>query len=152
LAITNFLVNLILADYFSSGSTQYVALHISDPTNAGLADTELSTVSAPTYTRQAVTWSSPVNRGIYNTNLLSWLALPVVSIGYLAVWDAATGGHLLAVFPAKPTFDVTTAGGSIKIPAQSIAVVMGGSPDGRADLATGAVFPDTIEVVDSRPE
>jgi hypothetical protein len=140
MALTTYMVNQILEARFTDPpSGQYVGLHISDPTNAGLANTELTTISAPNYTRQEVFWSEPINRGVTNANVLTWLALPVISIGYLGIWNAPTGGNLLAVLQCYESFDVTTAGGAIRIPVDGIAVVMGGSPGGRV-VPDGGLF------------
>lgn len=130
MSLTNFLVNQVLSDYFTSNGTQYLALHITDPTNSGLATTELSTTSMATYTRKQVTWSTPVNRAVTNTNLIQWQAMPAVNIGFLAVWDAPTGGHLLATMPVADPFEIATAGATIYLPIGSIAVTIGSAIPG----------------------
>lgn len=126
MALTNLLVNEILVQYF--GGTLYAALHVSDPTNAGLASTELSPVSIPTYSRQAVTWSTPANRSVTNANPVQWVGLPAVSCGFIGIWDAVTNGNMLAVMACREALQITTAGSSIYVPIGSIAVVIGGSP------------------------
>lgn len=130
MAFTNVFCNTLLSSFFTN-SSMYLGLHITDPTNAGLATTELSTVSAPNYTRQPVVWTSPSNRSVSNVGIIAWNGLPIISCGYVAAWDSPTGGSMLAVFPAPTPLAVTTSGGSIYIPANAIVVTVGGSPDGR---------------------
>lgn len=130
MAFTNNFCNTLLQTYFTNG-TMYLGLHVTDPTNAGLATSELSTATAPNYARQSVTWTAPSNRSVSNVGVISWNGLPVVSCGYVAAWDASTGGNMLSVFPAPSPLSVTTSGGSIYIPANAIVVTIGGSPDGR---------------------
>lgn len=132
MALTNTTAHAILGDTFT-GKTLYVGLHITDPTNAGLADTELTTAIASTYARKPVTFTAPANRAVSNNNELLWLALPVVSIGYLGVWSAPAGGTLMAVFGTTAgALDILVAGGSIRLPIHSIAITIGGSANGDA--------------------
>lgn len=135
MALTNFLSNSILTNRFTNGTT-YLALHTADPTNAGLANTELTVLTAPTYTRKAVTWSTASNRSVMNSAIINWSGLPILSIGYLACWDAVTGGNMLAVFPCARPLSVTTSGGSIYLPLHSVTVIIGGSPGGTLDGGT----------------
>lgn len=128
MSLTNYLVNQLLAEYFTTG--QYVALHISDPTNAGLASTELSPTTMPSYARQPVTWTSPLNRAVVNANLIQWVALPVVNIGYLGIWDAVVGGNLLAALECPDPFEIVRAGSSIHLPPSTIAVTIGSDLQG----------------------
>jgi hypothetical protein len=126
MALTNLLVNQILGQYFTTG--QYIGLHISDPTTAGLATTELSPTTMPSYARQPVIWTPPLNRAVVNANLLQWLALPAVTVGYLGVWDAVTGGNLLAVMECIEPFEIILPGSSIHLPPSTIGVTLGDSP------------------------
>jgi hypothetical protein len=136
------MANSILSNRFTNANpSHHLGLHVTDPTNAGLASTELTSVIAPSYTRQPVVWSSPVSRAVTNTNTIQWLALPVVSIGYLGVWNSPTGGSLLAVLACDEPFEVTVAGGSIRLAPETLAVVMGGSPGGRV-TPDGGLFPE----------
>lgn len=130
MALTNLMANTILTQYFTSAST-YLALHVQDPTNAGLASTELTTAVAPAYTRRPIAWSTPANRSVGTTAIISWVGLPITSIGYLGAWDAATGGNLLAVFNCANPLVVATTGGSIYIPIGGVSVTLAGSPEGR---------------------
>lgn len=131
MALTNLLANRLLSEYFTTART-YLGLHITDPTNAGLATTEVTTISAPGYARQSVTWSTPANRAVSNVAIVSWVGLPMSSYGFLGCWDAAIGGNLLAVFTCKDPLVVATSGGSIYLPIGGIAVTIGGSPEGRS--------------------
>lgn len=123
MSLTNYLANFILNDYFTQATyTPYLALHITDPTNAGLANTELTTAIMPTYARKQITFGTATNRTVSNSIEVVWTALPVVSIGYLALWDHATVGNLLAVFPADPPFNFTTSGGTLRVGISTIVV------------------------------
>lgn len=144
MAITNTLCNTILSANFTT-QTHYLALHVQDPTNAGLASTELSTALAPTYTRQPVSWSTPSNRSVSNTAIINWVGLPIVSCGYLGAWSARTGGTLLAVFNCANPLTVLTSGGSIYLPVSAIAVTLAGSPDGRVLAVPSDPFKTYVE-------
>lgn len=143
------MTNLMLAAYFNNPHPpHYIGLHVTDPTNAGLASTEISSVTTPTYHRQMVTWSTPANRAVTNTNKIQWTALPRTEIGYLGIWDAATNGNMLAVMVCRQVLQVANAGSGIYCPPGSLAVVMGGSPEQRvaqltALIANGSVIPTT---------
>lgn len=139
MALSNYLVGELLTEYFA-GKTHYLSLHVTDPTTAGLADTELSPATVANYARKPTGWSAAANRGVYNTLQLSWLGMPVVSVGYLGVWDAPIGGQLLAVLRcADRPLEVPSSGGAILLPIGSIGIVLGGSPEGRASLIETSV-------------
>lgn len=135
MALTTLMTNLMLGAFFNNG-THWLGLHVTDPTTAGLASTELSSVTIPTYSRKQITWTAPANRSVVNTAAVQWTSLPVVEIGYLGVWSAQTGGDLLAVLVCREPLLVGTAGASIYCPAGSLAVVIGGSPEQRATQLT----------------
>lgn len=130
MALTNITANAILNQYFTNATT-WLSLHITDPTNAGLASTEVSSVTAPAYNRQQVSWSTPANRTVSNMAIISWVGMPISSYGFLGCYDAAVGGNLIAVFSCAAPLEIASSGGSIYIPVGGVAVAIGGSPEGR---------------------
>lgn len=132
MTLSNLVVNQILSNYFPADASHYLALHIADPTTAGLASTEVSTVNTPVYARKQVAWSAPANRSVYNSAPVQWTGLPPLEIGFLGVWDALTNGNLLASLACAQPLTVTAAGQSIYLPAGSVAITLAGSPTQRA--------------------
>jgi hypothetical protein len=118
MSLSNALVAQILNERFTA-QTHWLALHISDPTNAGLATSELSAVN---YARQQVNWSLPSNRGVANTNNITYSGLPAVTVPYLAVWSSRTGGTIHAVLECFPVYRTTSNGSTIYVPSSSIVV------------------------------
>lgn len=132
MTLASYAVNQILSSYFPADASHFLALHVADPTTAGLASTEVSTVATPVYARKPVAWSAPANRGVYNTAPVQWSGLPAMEIGYLGVWDALTNGNLLASLACPQPLTVLTNGQSIYLPPGSLAITIGGSPTQRA--------------------
>ena len=92
--LSNYLGNLVLATYFT-GSKQYLALHVDDPTPTGDTATELR---GGAYRRCKLTWGAAANRSVVNTSSPLFTGLPAATVTYLGLWDAAVAGHLLASF------------------------------------------------------
>ncbi|NVZ08018.1 hypothetical protein HW932_01930 [Allochromatium humboldtianum] len=91
----------------------FIALHTSDPTDAALAGSEVSTGAWPSYERQSVgtplssAWTASVDEAgggkqITNANTLNFPAndgAGSVSVTHFSIWDAATGGNMWAHAP-----------------------------------------------------
>lgn len=84
----------------------YIALFINDPTDANVTGGEVQTASWPTYVRKDCSngsggvssgWNPASNGVSANAKLLSFPANngPTVIIGFIGIYDAATGGNLL---------------------------------------------------------
>jgi hypothetical protein len=149
--LSSYAVNQILAQYFPADASHYLALHVSDPTTAGLASTEVSTTATPVYARKPVAWSAPANRGVYNTRPVQWTGMPAMSIGFLGVWDALTNGNLLASLACAQPLVITAGGQAIYLPPGSIAVTLAGSPTQRAASITTLDSTNTVVSVAATP-
>lgn len=101
-------------------SAWYVALFTTDPTDAGTG----TEVTGGSYARKAVTFNvtndTAVNAAnvLFDTATASWGA-----ISHVAVYDAATGGHLLFHGAASSTKQIDT-GDAYLISAGNLSVVM----------------------------
>lgn len=103
----------------------YVALHTSDPTDAGTAATEVDTADWPAYARQSIkaggtlaaAWTAAADEGgggkqITNANTINFPAndgaSPVV-VTHFSIWDASTNGNMWAhaALTASKTIDPT---------------------------------------------
>lgn len=77
-----------------TASSRYVSLHTGDPGANGA--NELPTGGGYSYARKQVTFALSGNPPVAsNTNLLRYDNLPPGDVGYVAVWDAASGGNCL---------------------------------------------------------
>jgi hypothetical protein len=117
-AASDYTENLALTYLLTSGSATrptawYVGLHTADPTDAGTG----TEVSGGSYTRKAVAFTV-TNDTASNSGTVTFPAATANwgTIGYVGVWDAASGGNLLfhgAVTSAKTietgdTFQIST--------------------------------------------
>lgn len=117
-AASDYTENLALTYLLTSGSATrptawYVGLHTADPTDAGTG----TEVSGGSYTRKAVSFTV-TNDTASNSATVTFNAATANwgTIGYVGVWDAASGGNLLfhgAVTSAKTietgdTFQIST--------------------------------------------
>lgn len=96
----------------------YLALHYTNPAMGGLGSGE---VSGGSYLRQALTMSAMSNRAIYNTAAVLFTNLPGVTVAYLGIWDAASGGNLIGYIQVLPTITVQ-AGGQFPVNAGDVAL------------------------------
>lgn len=87
--LSNYLGNLILQEYLV-GRPNWITLHNDDPTTAGDPATELLVI------RQRALWSAPGSKTVANTNAMTFVQLPADLVTYMAIWDAVSGGHMLA--------------------------------------------------------
>jgi hypothetical protein len=103
------LVNLLTNQgTYTSPATLYAALYTASP-GQGNTGPEVSTVGTG-YTRQPVTWSSVVSNQSTNTEVITF---PLATsnwgtINFVALFDAASGGNLLAFAPATISINITT--------------------------------------------
>jgi len=73
-----------------SSTLSHVALFNGDPTGAG------TEVSGGTYARQAITFNTVNSSNLDSSNTPTFTIPAGTTINFLAVFDAATGGNLLA--------------------------------------------------------
>lgn len=71
-------------------ATLYASLHMDDP-----GDTGANEVSGGSYARRSVTLAAAANKGTSNSAMLEWTNMPAVTVSYVGLWDAATGGNFL---------------------------------------------------------
>lgn len=105
--LENALVNHVLRNtpYTSPGTSIYVALFTTDPTDAG-SGTE---VSGGSYAREQVTaWDAPSNGATANTSDIVFTTATASwgTISHVGVYDAATVGNLLFHGPLSASKDV----------------------------------------------
>ena len=67
----------------------YVGLHFDNPETAGY---ETSEYTGGGYARDTVTWTTPSNKTMWNSNTLAYSGLVAGTVTYLAGWSALTGG------------------------------------------------------------
>ena len=127
-AATAFMNHFLRGDVVGTIQAQpldlYLALHLGDPTSAGLSSTELSGGS---YRRQRITFAEPVLEGteFYTTNrsLITFIGLPNSVVTYFGIWDAESGGRMwlsgaMTGIDATPTTAYTfNANDTLRIPA-----------------------------------
>ena len=96
--LENNLINLTLRNVaYTPATTIYVALFLSDPTDAGTG----TECSAASYARQTISFSASSNGTTANTNeiLFSSATTDWGNITHAALYDASTGGNLLYYSP-----------------------------------------------------
>ena len=129
MAFSDFLEDKLLKHTFTNTAytpptTLYVGLFTAAPSDTG-GGTEIST-SSTGYARQTATFSvsgtSPTEANISSAIDFPTATADWGTITHLAVFDASTGGNMLA-FTARPTTSKTVANGDIlRIPAGSLAI------------------------------
>lgn len=80
--------NIALDDLGASAT--HVALFNGDPSGAG------TEISGGSYARQSVTWNAASGGNLDSSNTPTFTVPAGSTVNYLAVYDAATGGNLLA--------------------------------------------------------
>jgi hypothetical protein len=103
--LSNYAGNLALSTLLGPG--KYLALHESDPTATAILATE---VAGGGYARQPVTFAAPSSKTAVSTNAQVFPGLPVVVVTYIAVWDAAGGGHMIFALQLAVPEDTTLSG------------------------------------------
>ena len=92
--LENALINAVLRNTaYTSPTTVYVALFISDPTDADTG----TEVSGGSYARQSVTFSAPSNGVTQNSADITFPTCTASwgTVTHLGLYDASTGGNLL---------------------------------------------------------
>ena len=89
--------------------TPYLSLHNGDPGRFGAFE-----VSGGGYKRQAVPFAWVTDDVIQNTEMLNFLGMPEVEVGYLGLWDAPQGGTFM--LGSYLTELQTTEGGLKQVP------------------------------------
>lgn len=117
--MTTFMANEVLTLFFQQ-TPSFLGLHFQDPTTTGLANTEISGAS---YIRRSITWTLPGNRSILTSTSITFNNLPACIIGFLAVWNAQTGGVCWYSLPL-PQEVVVVAGGTFTVPANDLAIML----------------------------
>lgn len=114
----------------------------------------------PAYTRQAVVYASASNEVRTAINVPTFNVPAGSTVRFLGIWDAITGGNLLAMLPnGGDERPFAVSGGAIKAPAHGWAAgqkvaLTGGQPP--APLVEGAIYTvvgptaDTFQVADAR--
>lgn len=95
--LENALLNHVLRNTAYTSPTAVYAALFTDA--ASLAELEAGTltneVTGGSYARLAVTFGAPSDGLTDNTDALSYTDMPAVTVGYVAVMDAATAGNVL---------------------------------------------------------
>lgn len=79
--------------------TLYLALHSSDP---GPADSTTTELSGGSYARKLVTFAPPASKMMATNSPVVWSGLRTATIGYIALWDSLTAGHIVAYGAMTP--------------------------------------------------
>lgn len=111
--LSNFFGNALLLEDLCRGNN-FLALHVADPTAAGLASTQLAGSS-----RQPIGFSLPAGRSTVSTNAQRFPGLPAAQVSHFGVWDDVVAGHLLVIVALNPQLLV---GGDLVWPAGEVAI------------------------------
>lgn len=124
--ISNYLENALIngtlrGTTYTAPSAVYVALFTSDPTDAGTG----TEVSGGGYARQVATFAAPSNGATVNSAAVEFPQATANwgTIGWLGLYDAATGGNLL-YHTALTTAKTIDTGDIFKFAASSISVTL----------------------------
>jgi hypothetical protein len=100
----NYLANAVLATYFQNGPV-WLALHLSDPTPTGDANTEFS---GGNYSRQRIYFGAPGSKSITNNSSVIFPNLAPATIPYFGFWTskAATNTGFLSSYQLVPPLAV----------------------------------------------
>lgn len=80
-------------DYLLRPGNRYVSLHTSNPGPLGEFDSE---VAGGSYERQPTTFSPSGSRSSGNEVQATFADMPAGTVTHIGVWDAPTGGHMIA--------------------------------------------------------
>lgn len=117
-ALSNWLAGQILATYLQNKTGLYLALHLSDPTAAGLLASE---AAGGGYVRQPISFAPPSAKACASSNPQVFTGLIVMTVTYLAVWDNIAQGNMQFSWPLATPI-VTTASGQILCAAGDVAL------------------------------
>ncbi len=116
-SLSNYLANTVLNAYFHNSGC-WIGLHESDPTALGQYDTE---VSGGSYARQEIDFSYAGSRTTGNTNKVIFDDMPEKVITHVAIWNAPTGGQMLAYHQLSSSISVPE-GERFTVPLNSLAI------------------------------
>lgn len=105
--------------FASLPASPYLALHYANPALGGLGNAE---VTGGAYTRQALPLSAPQARAVYNTSPALFTGLTSLTVSWLGIWDALSGGNLRAQIQVLPAIAVSN-GGQFPVNVGDIALV-----------------------------
>lgn len=89
--IKNKLLDAILrAVPYSGPATVFVSLHSSDPGSTGAGE-----IAGGGYARQVVAFSAAAGGATANTETLEFTGMPAVTVGWVGLWSASSGGEFL---------------------------------------------------------
>ena len=104
--LQNKLANHVLKNTaYTPPTALYVALHTSDPTEAGNIG-EVTTTAFPSYARKSLTIGTITNGLGQNSAEVTWLAAPAMIVTHFSVWDASTGGNALWYGPLNSAANI----------------------------------------------
>lgn len=100
-------------------ASPYLGLHYANPALGGFG---LAEVTGGSYARQALPLSAPQARAVYNTSPALFTGLSSISVSWLGIWDALSGGNLVAQIQVLPAIAVSN-GGQFPVNVGDIALV-----------------------------
>jgi hypothetical protein len=112
----NAALNVFLRDTaYTTPTAVYAALFNGIPGSGG------TEVSGGSYARQAATFGAPSSGSVSNTNAIAFTGMPVATVNYIAVYDAASSGNLL-YYSAAAASKTTNSGDTVDIAIGGITV------------------------------
>jgi hypothetical protein len=111
----------LVSNYFAAtalqaqltAKTNYLALHLADPTDLGDLATEMA---GGEYLRQAIHHGNPSTKTVASNNSQLFPGLPAGIVTWLAVWDAIVNGHILYRLQLSPAITVLLNGQFLAAP------------------------------------
>lgn len=120
--LANAVINATLrSTSFTSPSTVYLALFLTDPTDGGTG----AEVSGASYVRKAISLTAPSNGITTNSSAVTFDAATTDwgTVTYIAIYDALTGGNLLYSDPLTTSETITT-NELFSIPASGLTITL----------------------------
>lgn len=100
---------------YTPSASVYVALFGGNPASGGTEATGGS------YARQAITFSVPAGGSVSNSATITFTNMPIMTISYIAIYDASTSGNLL-YYAAVTANKTTNAGDTVAIATTGISI------------------------------
>lgn len=82
---------------FAQPAALYASLHSSDPGGNGAGE-----ISGGSYSRKAVTFGAASGGVASSTGTITFQDMPAVTVAFVGLWDAASGGNFLASGSQNP--------------------------------------------------
>lgn len=86
----NLLAALLKATAYTGPATIYLSLHTNDPGITGANE-----LTGGSYARQAIVFNTPLFQQTANNGPVGFSGLPIATVAYVGLWDAATNGNFL---------------------------------------------------------